>query len=130
MANSFMTNVSENFDIQAMAVALGKQYQAKGFNVRMAKMRNGVKISLDKNCGGINMLLGLGLGITATCMVQGDTLMVNYTDGDWTGKWIGLGVGWLLCLVPFITAAIGAFKQLDLPKQINMDIQMLVGNNF
>lgn len=130
MADNFMTNVPEDFNLEQMAVALGKQYQAIGYGVQMAKMKNGVRIKFEKNCGGVNMLLGMGEGITATCMLQKDTLIVNYSEGDWTGKWIGLGVGWFLCFIPFVTALIGVFKQLELPKKISNDIQMLVGTSF
>ena len=129
MANNFMCNIEENFDIQAMVNELVQQYQAKGFNVRVLTMKNGVKVTFDKKCGGINMLLGLGQGITATCMVQGkekDLLSVTFSDGDWLGKIIGLIAGWFLCMIPFITALIGVFKQLSLPKDISNDIQMIV----
>ena len=60
-----------------------------------------------KNCDGINLLMGLGKGITASCSLQNNTLVVNYLEGDWIGKIIGLAVGWILCFIPFITAIIG-----------------------
>ncbi len=129
MAENFMANISENFDIQKLTEELVQQYQAKGFNVRVLKMKNGAKITFDKKCGGINMLLGLGQGITANFTIHGkekDTLSVTYSDGDWAGKIIGLIVGWFMCWIPCITAIIGIFKQLSLPKDINNDIQMLV----
>lgn len=51
--------------------------------------------------------MGLGKGITASCSLQNNTLVVNYLEGDWIGKIIGLAVGWILCFIPFITAIIG-----------------------
>ncbi len=129
MANNFMANVSENFDMSEMADQIVQCYQAKGFNVRVLKMKNGVKLTFDKKCGGINFLLGMGLGISATCTLVGkdnDTLCVNFSDGDWIGKIIGCIVGWFLCFIPIITAIIGICKQLSLPKQIENDIQMII----
>lgn len=128
MANNFMVNVSENFDIEAMANEVAERYQAQGFQVRILKMKNGVKIIFDKKTGGINMLLGMGLGISATCMLSGkehDTLNVTFSDGDWTGKIVGCIAGCFLCLIPLITAIIGIFKQISLPNQISNDIQMI-----
>ena len=128
MANNFMVNVSEDFDIMAMADEIAERYQGKGFNVRTLKMKKGVKIIFEKNCGGINMLLGMGLGITANCMIsgrEGDILNVTFSDGDWTGKIVGCIVGWFLCFIPVITAVIGIFKQLSLPSEISTDIQMI-----
>lgn len=52
------------------------------------------------------MLLGLGQGITVNISLNQNLLSVNYADGDWIGKIIGLAVGWILCFVPFITAVI------------------------
>ena len=129
MANTLMTNVTENFNLQAMAEEIKEKYQAKGFTVTVMTQKNGVRLKFDKKCGGINMLLGLGQGITATCMLQGkekDNLIVNFSDGDWTGKIIGLIAGWFLCLIPFVTAIIGSIKQSSLPKEISDDILMLV----
>lgn len=128
MANNFMVNVSENFDIEAMANEVAERYQTKGFNVRVLKMKKGVKIIFDKNCGGINMILGMGVGITANCMLSGkenDTLNVSFSDGDWTGKIVGCVIGWCVCLIPVITAIIGISKQLSLPRDISNDIQMI-----
>lgn len=128
MANTLMLNVPQGFDITAMGERLRETYQAKGFNVNLMTMNNCVKLQFDKNCGGINMLLGLGKGITATCTAQGDSLIVNYSDGDWTGKIIGLCVGWFLCFIPFITAIVGCVGQNSLPKDINNDITMIVNS--
>ncbi len=128
MANTFMLNVPEGFDIIRMGERLRETYQAKGFTVTMANLNNCVRITFDKGCGGINMLLGLGKGITATCSVQGNSLIVNYSDGDWTGKIVGLVVGWILCLIPFITAIIGCIGQSQLPKDISNDIMMIVNS--
>ena len=111
-----------------MGERLRDTYQSKGFRVNLMTMKNGVRIKFDKNCGGINMLLGLGKGITAVCTKQGDSLVVNYSDGDWVGKIVGLAVGWLMCLIPFITALVGLFGQFSLPKEINDEIMVIINS--
>ncbi len=131
MANDFMVNISENFDMDRLEEELVQQYQARGFQVRTMKMKNCVKFVFDKKCGGINMLFGLGQGISATCSLQGkdhDMLSVAFSDGDWTGKIVGLVVGWCLCGIPSITAIIGICKQVSLPKDIANTMQMLIAN--
>ena len=128
MANNLTLNVSENFDLQAMADTLCEQYQAKGYTTKTLKMKNGVKIKVEKNTGGINTLLGMGEAITATCMLTGkekDVMNVSFGEGDWTGKIIGLTVGWFLCLIPAITSILGVVRQLDLPKVLENDITVL-----
>ena len=128
MANNFMVNVSENFDIEVLANEISEMYKGKGYNVRVLKMKNGAKITVEKGVGGINMLLGMGEGITATCSLHGkdkDNLSVTLSDGDWTGKIIGIVAGWFLCLIPLITAVIGILRQTNLQKDLTNDIQMI-----
>lgn len=120
-----MMNVSEDFNLDSLVQQLSDMYRAKGFTVNVANINNSVIMEFDKGVGGINMILGMDLGIKATLSVNGGTLMVNYSDAAWTGKIIGLCVGWIICLVPFITAIVGSIKQSKFPKEISKDITML-----
>ena len=129
MANTFMANVPEDFDMAAFADELCNSYQVKGYTARAMKMKNCVKVTIEKGRGGINTILGMDEGITVTFMKQGtDTITANYSDAAWTGKIIGCIVGWFLCFVPIITAIIGIMRQLDLPKKIEGDIMMMLNN--
>ncbi len=127
MADTLTLNVPEKFDLNVMATKLRDNFQAQGYAVTVATMSpNSTRIIFDKGCGGINMLLGLGQGITANCTVNGNILCVNYMDGDWLGKIIGFAAGWILCWIPFITAAVGCCMQFSLPKKINTEISMIM----
>ena len=131
MANNFMVNVSEDFTLDAMDAQITEMYQAKGFSVRTLKMKNGIKITVEKGVGGINMLLGMGQGLTATCILSGkekDMLSVTISDGDWTGKIIALVVGWFICMVPIVTGVIGTMRQFTLQKDIVNDLQLAINN--
>lgn len=123
MANTFMTNVPDTFTLEYLGQELTKSFQQKGYIVTTALSgTDNLRVRLEKNCGGINLLMGLGKGITASCSLQNNTLVVNYLEGDWIGKIIGLAVGWILCFIPFITAIIGCIQQVGLPNEINMEI--------
>ena len=126
MADTIMVPISESFNMKEFVDKFNSMYQAKGFNVVPTLINNSATITLDKGVGGINMLLGLGLGITVTCLQVDRTLNVSFSNADWTGKIIGLAVGWFLCLVPFITAIVGSINQLQFPKSIGNDIRTLV----
>lgn len=86
MANSTMLKVSPAFDLEAFSNQLADAYRAKGFAVNVAAFNGSSVITFDKNTGGINMLLGMGEGIKATCTLNNDSLIINFSDGDWTGK--------------------------------------------
>lgn len=128
MADSVMLTVPEEFDLSNLTQQLADMYRAKGFTVNIASLNNSEIVEFDKGVGGINMLLGLDLGIKATFSIQnGTTLIVNFSDAAWTGKIIGICVGWFVCLVPFITAIVGAVKQSKFPKDLRNDITLLIG---
>lgn len=129
MADTLMINVSENFSLEDLGQELLSRYTAKGFQVNVANRPNELTVQFDKGCGGINNILGMGKGITANCTLQGNTLIVNYTNAEWTGKIIGLAIGWVLCMIPFITALIGCIGQLSLSKEINTDITMIANSS-
>ncbi len=131
MANNFMANVSEGFDIVNFAEEIAAKYMAQGFTANVIKMKRNVKIKFSKGCGGINTILGMGQGITADLMLSGkesDTLSVSFSDGDWTSKIIACVIGWFLCFIPVITGVIGIIHQLSLPKNIENDMQMLLND--
>lgn len=127
MADTLTLNVSDDFSLDALASQLSDNFKGQGFETTVVSLSpTSTRVTFDKGCGGINMLLGMGQGITANMTLNGNLLYVNYADGDWTGKIIGLATGWILCWVPFITAIIGSFNQLNLPKKINTEITMIL----
>ena len=116
-----------NFDMDEMIQQITQMYQAKGFTVMAMPMGTGAVIDFRKDDGGITKYLGLALGVKANIMVQNGNMIINFSDAEWTGKIVGLVIGWVFCLIPFIIALIGSFRQLELPNSIGNDIQMIVG---
>ncbi|MGN0557310.1 MAG: hypothetical protein ACI4IV_05630 [Acutalibacteraceae bacterium] len=125
MANNVMMNVKPDFRMDLFANQLADTYRSKGYMVNVANMNGTCMITFDKGTGGINTLLGMGKGIKATCMMVNDTLSINFSDADWTGKIIACVVGWFLCFIPIITGIIGIAGQLGLPKEIANDATMI-----
>lgn len=126
MADSVMLNIGPSFDFNAFADRLAQMYAAQGFAVSVTDINNAKVIKFEKETGGINTVLGLGVGITATCSIYNGVLQIMYTDAEWNSKIIGGLIGWFVCLVPLITAIIGAVRQSDLPKNIGRDAGMIV----
>ena len=128
MADNVMFVVKPDFDMEAFAQKLAETYKMKGYTVNVMSMNGTYSITFDKGTGGVNMLLGMGEGIKANLMKSNDTVSITFTDAEWTGKIIGLAVGWILCLVPFITAIMGSMKQMELPKKIGNDATMIAAS--
>ena len=126
MADTRMFPVPPKFNMDYLIQKITQMYQAKGFTVMAMPMGTGASIDFRKNDGGFHKYIGLALGIRATIMVQGDSIIINFSDDEWTGKIVGLALGWVLCFIPFVTAIIGIVRQLELPKSIGNDIQLIV----
>ena len=122
-----MFNVVENFDVQTLGFKLRDLYASKGFNaVVLNAFGPNITLRLEQGVGGINALLGNCKGITVNITLQGNMLIVNYTDAEWTSKITALVVGFFLCLIPFVTGIIGSIGQNNLPGEITRDITMLL----
>lgn len=128
MAAPTVINVGTQFSMTAFAQQMANLYRSRGFLVSIANYGPNTAITFDKNTGGANMLLGLGQGVTANCALNNNMLTINYTNEDWTGKIIGLAVGWFLCLIPFITAIVGVVRQTQLLKDLSNDAAMIAAN--
>lgn len=128
MANNVMFNVKPTFDMEVFTTRLADTYKAKGYTVNVVNMNGSCSITFDKGTGGINTLLGMGEGIKANITRMNDTVSINFSDAEWTGKIIGFVAGWFLCMIPFITASIGTMRQLSLPKSIANDATMIASS--
>ena len=127
MDNSLIINVSEGTTLDGIAQRLVELYYAKGYTVTVTTFNNSTSISFEKDIGGINTILGLGVGIKANLTLNNGVLYVTYSDAEWTSKIIGAIIGWFLCWIPIVTAVIGTVKQMDVSKNISNDIRMIVG---
>jgi hypothetical protein len=125
-----MFPVPSNFNMDDMIQRITQMYQAKGFTVMAMPMGTGASIDFRKDDGGITKYVGLALGVRANIMIHNDNMIINFSDAEWTGKFVGLVVGWVFCFIPFIIAIIGCLRQLDLPNSIGNDIQMIVGGLY
>ena len=110
--------VKENFDQTAFVEELVSIYQKKGFTVNAVKKGDVDIIDIEKNKGGIGMFFGKEQTITVECKQVSGVLTLDYSNGAWLGKIIGIGFGAILCFVPTIKSVIGVINQNKLYKSI------------
>jgi len=131
-----MFTLPQNFNMAELVHRLATIYQAEGYNVLATTFTPAnatIKFSKDMG-GGKQYVLGLSQEICAHITVTGGTITVNYSGAEVIGKAIAGGVGLLVFLflvgiciglfgvVMIITAIIGAVRQSELPRKINMSI--------
>jgi hypothetical protein len=110
--------VKSGFDQNSLAKALSDTYQQQGFTVNTVKKGNSTIIDIEKNKGGAAMFFGKEQTITVEYKMTGDVLTMNFSNGAWLGKLIGIGFGVILCYVPTVMSIIGVVNQTKLYKGI------------
>ena len=131
MSDMRTIQVPSDLDLNELATKLAQKYKAQGFIVSAMQVGESYTVKLSKDDDSIKKYVGLALGITVTLSRNGETLTLDFTDAEWTGKIVGAIIGWFLCFVPLITTAIGALKQLEFPNAITNETRVLVsGGKF
>ena len=86
-----------------------------------------LSMRLEKNRSVFKKILGLSRAITVNFSINREgRLLVNFTDAAWAGKVFAIAVGWFLLWIPFATGLYGAYKQSELPKEINQRIDAII----
>lgn len=124
MANNFIMNVSENFDLDSFVKQLVANFQAEGYSINCLDLSGMKKIMIGKDNSGFKNFAGLGQGITVTCGVNNNMLNLTYSDGNWGFKifQVIMGIIFFIAVVtiPFLVCAIiGIAKQAMLPNKIS-----------
>lgn len=125
MADMRTIPVTSDLDMDELVTKLAQKFKAQGFVVSAMKVGESYTVKLSKDDDGIKKYVGLALGITVTLSRNGETLVLDFTDAEWTGKIVGAIIGWALCFIPLILAAIGALKQLELPNTITNEARII-----
>ena len=125
MADNTLINVSDAFDMKVFAGALCDSFRMRGYEANFVINQENATVTIEKNTGGINMILGLGESITVSCIKNNDILSLSFTEEEWIWKIIGLAVGWFLCFIPLITSLVGIVNQTKLPKTIASEARLI-----
>ena len=110
--------LKENFEQTAFVNEIVKIYQKEGYSVNAVKKGDVDIIDIEKNKGGIGMFFGKEQTITIECKQEGGVLTLDYSNGAWLGKIVGIGFGVILCYVPTVLSIIGVVNQNKLYKSI------------
>lgn len=114
--------ISESFVMSDLVEYVRSRFAVQGYIVIINTIGNSVQITLQKNIGGIHMVTGLGEQITTSLSVKDNQLTFFSSNQSWNDKVIAGVVGWFCCGVTLITGAIGLFKQIQLPNDVNASI--------
>jgi len=110
--------VKEDFDTVGFAEALANIHREKGFEVKTIQKDDVCIIEIEKDMGGFGLFFGKEQSITIQVKQSGKVLTLDYSNGAWLGKIIGIAFGVILCYVPTVKSIIGVINQNKLYKGI------------
>lgn len=118
--------VPDNFVLQELADFLQSRFTSAGYAVQISGVGTTVQITLSKNIGGIHMITGLGEQLTLSLSVKNGQLSSFSSNQMWTDKIVSFIVGWFCLQFLWIFAAIGVYKQVQLPNDVHAAIYTYV----
>ena len=114
---------SKNGVADAVPIAV-QTLQAQGFNVQSTVMNaQAASLTVSKDNDGFKKIMGLGTECEVSLSLVGANQLTVNVENKWTNKIVALAVGWILCLVPFITGIIGCINQDGMPDKIISAVQ-------
>lgn len=115
--------VPESFVLDNLVRFVQERFQAQGYMISVNSIGNAVQVTLQKNIGGLNMITGLGEQLTVNLAVKDNQLNVFSSNQYWNDKIVAGILGMFCCFgITWITAAIGIFKQYQLPTDVTAAI--------
>lgn len=114
-----------NLQIDSLVNELSDWFSSQSFNVQSLDVRGG-GILVQVNKGGWRNLVGMSSALNVVLRQNGTELIVEIGAGKWMDK-VGAGAVSMFVLWPLaVTAAWGAWKQSQLPKQTFEFIEQFV----
>ena len=106
----------KDLDLDNLIEQLTSMYKSMGFETKVVKKENSYILDAEKNMDGANFFFGGQQSLTTKLSYDNDTLDIEYSNGAWIGKIIGIGFGVILCYVPTVMSILGTIKQVKLYK--------------
>ena len=115
-----------NLRLDHLAQAIGDWYRAQKFEVQVLPVPGEGMVVQAKQQEGWRNALGMSSTLNIGLRYTESTLVVEIGAGKWADKAVVGGVGALLVWPLFFTAAYGAWKQSNLPRQTFEFIQAFI----
>lgn len=120
----FRYGISESFTCMDLARALQNFFEEKKMISQIIEKNNyEVMVQAKTKDGYIRKLSGLEKACTVLILVNGRTLTLQVGEGKWMDKLAGAGIGWFIAWPTLISTAYGAYKQAQLPAEIDTFVQ-------
>ena len=119
----------KNLDLEKLSEQMLSMYKSMGFEAKVVKKENSYVIDAEKNMDGANFFFGGQQSLTTKLSYDNDVLNIEYSNGAWIGKVIGIGFGSILCFVPTVMSILGAVKQVKLYKSARSFAENYINQN-
>ena len=130
MSNSIKTYaITDSFNLSGLIDFLCGRYRALGYETSITQLGNAVELRLARNVGGLWVLTGMGEQLSLTFSIDGSQLTCMFSGDSYTDKIVAFVVGWFCLQILWIFAAVGLYRQIKLPDNVDAAIyQYIIGN--
>ena len=120
--------VPEGFSLAGAVDMLCAKYTALGYQTSVRPIGSVVEVTVSKNIGGLWILTGLGesLSVTLSYDNASGTLSVMLSGHYFVDKVVAFVVGWCCLWFLWIPAAIGLYRQIKLPDDIDASLYQYI----
>ena len=114
----------DGFSLSAVVDMLCAKYTSSGYYVSVTPVGNAVEIKLTKNIGGLWILTGMGEQLTVTLAYDAENRVLTsmISEPYYTDKIVSFVVGWFCLQLLWIFAAVGLYRQIRLPDDVDANI--------
>jgi zinc-ribbon domain len=114
-------------DLPKLTAALEDWYRMERFQVQTVSGPDGIVVQAREQ-GGWSEVVGMSSALTVKLHQQGENLVVEIGTGKWADKAAAAGAGMLILWPLAVTAAIGAWRQNQLPERTLSFIESYVAS--
>lgn len=119
---------AQGLDVAALIRNLMGWFTGEGFATQQLRTEDGAVLLQIEKQGGWRKFTGMSTALNVVLRLQGDQLLVEIGAGRWIDK-AAVGTVSLFILWPLaVTAAIGAWEQLNMPQRVFQRIEQLIAD--
>ena len=113
-----MYNLKQTVPVNVLSGSLSDKLAAMGYTVTPMMASDTMStLNVTKSGSDLEKFAGMLPECNITLSRNGEQIYVNYED-VWTSKILALAIGWILCMIPFITGLIGVSRQSSMANEV------------
>lgn len=122
--------INTHFDLEELASAVNDFLSEKGMETQLLHIKDDeFAVQAKDKDSYIRKIASMEKACTVLLKISNELLEVETGQNKWIDKAAGAAIGWFVFWPILVTSAYGAYKQYQLPKEINEFIETYLGSS-